>query len=193
MVPVVISQKGVQVMRRVIAAVLTSIALPIGAYAFDNIEADVFYDGPLKEQITKEYAVTLAGLQKQAKDLGVEPREKDIFIAKRHFATKAMMMARCLDTGISIKKMILKDTDIKKFNSGCVKLQTEFISWVQIGGKISDMCWLNNRGALLKQEKPVYDFLKIETYREASHYDAIALRDCYLEENHLPETWIPRR
>jgi hypothetical protein len=74
MVPVVISQKGVQVMRRVIAAALMSIALPIGAYAFialpigayafDNIEADVFYDGPLKEQITKEYAVTLAGLQK---------------------------------------------------------------------------------------------------------------------------------
>lgn len=51
-------------MRRIIAALFLSIALPIGANAFDNIEADVFYNGPLKEQITEEYAVILMGLQK---------------------------------------------------------------------------------------------------------------------------------
>jgi hypothetical protein len=87
--------QGERLMRRIIAAMLMSITLPGSASAFENIEADVFYDGPLKEQITKEYALTLGSLQKQAKALGVEPREKDIITAKKYFATKAMMMARC--------------------------------------------------------------------------------------------------
>lgn len=180
-------------MKRVVAAVLMFIALPVGAQAFENIEADVFYDGLLKERITKEYATTLGALQTQAKALGVEPRERDIFTAKRHFATKAMMMARCLDTALSIKKTMLKDADVKKFNSGCVKLETEFMAWVDIGGKISDSCWLKNKKAVGSEEKPVYDFLKTSEFGPTVHYDVVALRDCYLEENHLPETWAPRR
>jgi len=188
-----VRKSGGYAMRRMVAAMLISIALPGVAAAFENIEADVFYDGSLKDQITKEYGVTLAGLEKQARALGVEPRQKDIDTAKRYFATKAMMMARCLDTGISIKKTILKDTDVKKFNSGCVKLQTDFIAWVEIGGKISDKCWYKSNLAVLKEEKPVYEFLKIGTYGVASHYDAVALRDCYLEENRFPETWVPKR
>ncbi len=180
-------------MRRVVAALLITFALPGSAFAFENIETDVFYDGPLKEQITKEYAVTLDGLQKQAKALGVEPRQKDVETAKRYFATKAMMMARCLDTGLSIKKTMVKDVDVRKFNSGCVKLETDFISWVEIGGKISDGCWRKSEAAVRKEEKPVYEFLKIEKYGWPSHYDAVTLRDCYLEENRLPETWVPKR
>jgi hypothetical protein len=181
-------------MRLMVAAILVSvIALPNLASAFENIEADVFYDGPLKERITKEYATTLDGLEKQAKSLGVDPREKDILTAKKYFATKAMMLARCLDTGLTIKKTMIKDADVKKFNSGCVKLQTDFMSWVEIGGKISDQCWLKNVKAVRKEEKPVYEFLKIDVFSEEGRYDVVALRDCYLEENRLPETWIPRR
>ena len=147
----------------------------------------------MKEQITKEYAVTLGSLQKQATALGVEPREKDIITAKKYFATEAMMMARCLDSGLSIKKTMLKDADVKKFNRGCVKLQTDFMSWVEIGGKISTSCWHSNQKAVMKEEKPVYDFLKVNSFGEPLHYDVVALRDCYLEENHLPETWVPKR
>jgi hypothetical protein len=178
-------------MRSIILALFVALTFGSCAFAFENIEADVFYDGPLRQQIMKEYALTLDALQKQAKALGVEPRERDVFTAKRHFATKAMMMARCLDTGLSIKKTMMKDADVKKFNSGCVKLQTDFMSWVDIGGKISDLCWLNNRRAMMKEEKPVYDFLKITDFGQASHYDVVALRDCYLEQNRLPETWVP--
>ena len=184
---------GEQAMKRAISAVLISLALLSDASAFENIETDVFYDGPLKEQIIKEYAVTLSGLQKQAKALGVEPREKDIITAKKYFATKAMMMARCLDTGLTIKKTILKDTDVRKFNSGCVRLETDFMSWVEIGGKISDTCWRSNEKAVMKEEKPVYDFLKVNKFREPLHYDVVALRDCYLEEHGLSETWVPKR
>jgi hypothetical protein len=136
-------------------------------------------------------------LEKQAKALGVEPREKDIRAARKYFATKAMMMARCLDTGLTIKKTILKDVDVRKFNSGCLKLQTEFISWVEIGGNISQICWLQNQKAVSKEETPVYEFLRSKDKYGMEelpvHYDAVALRDCYLGENRLPETWAPKR
>jgi hypothetical protein len=180
-------------MKPVIVAILISIALPGAAVAFENIEADVFYDGLLKDQIMKEFAITLAGLEKQAKELGVEPRQKDVDTAKRYFATKAMMMARCLDTGLSIKKTMIKDADVKKFNRGCVRLETDFMSWVEIGGKISDRCRAKSQLTAMKEEKPVYEFLKIENIGVATHYDVVTLRDCYLDENGLPETWAPKR
>jgi hypothetical protein len=181
-------------MRRIVAAVFLSIALPIGANAFDNIEADVFYNGPLKEQITKEYAVILLGLQNQAKVLGVEPRPKDITEAKGHFVSKAILMARCFDKGISIKKMTSKDIDLKKYYSGCVKLHTDFMLWARVSGKASPQrCVLNNHFATMEPENPVYDFLKVDRPEQLSFSDDVAFRDCYLREYHLPESWTPPR
>ena len=51
---------------------------PLDAHVFDNLEADIYYGGPLKEQIAKEYAVLLEGLKRQADGYGVPVREKDI-------------------------------------------------------------------------------------------------------------------
>lgn len=170
----------------VAAALIVTLALSVDATAFENIEADAYYDGPLKEQIANEYAATLGGLDAQAKTIGVEPRKKDIETAKNHFATKAVMMARCLDIGVSAKKMIVKDVDLKKYVSGCVETQLKFMAWMQAGGKVDDMCLLDNLSLRLRQEKPVYDFLKIEgvvpgSNHGGSHYDVIALRECHLE------------
>jgi hypothetical protein len=182
---------GEQVMRRMLAAMFLSIALPMGANAFDNIEADVFYDGSLKEQIMKEYAVVLVGLQNQATVLGVEPRQKDINEAKGHFMTKALLMARCFDKGISMKKMTSKDIDLKKYYNGCVKLHSEFMSSASV--KFPSTCSLQANFVTMGPENAVYDFLNVDEPDRVRFSDYVALRECYLRENHLPEAWAPRR
>src|SRR4051794_3961385 len=100
----------------VIYCMLLSLA---SASAFDNLEADIYYDGPLKEQIAAEYAVILEGLKKQADGYGVQVRQKDISDAKKHFVTKAVLMTRCLDKGISIQKQTTKKIDLKKYQEAC--------------------------------------------------------------------------
>jgi hypothetical protein len=50
---------------------LVCLLAALDAHAFDNLEANIYYDGPLKEQIAKEYAVLLEGLKKQADRYGV--------------------------------------------------------------------------------------------------------------------------
>jgi hypothetical protein len=101
-------------------------------------------------------------------------------------------MARCFDKGISIKKMASKDIDLKKYYSGCVKLHTEFMSSASL--KRSNNCSMSNRSDQIQFENSIYDFLKIDKFQPwGSFSDDVAYRDCYLRENHLPETWTPRR
>jgi hypothetical protein len=139
----------------------------------------------------KEYAVVLVGLQNQAKVLGVEPRQKDINETKGHFVSKALLMARCFDKGISMKKMTSKDIDLKKYYSGCVKLHTEFMSSAIV--KFSSSCGLRDNFVTMGPENAVYDFLNVDKPERARFSDYVALRECYLRENHLPEAWTPRR
>jgi hypothetical protein len=168
-------------LKRAIAALIATVALSVDATAFDNIEADAYYDGPLKQQMTNEYSTMLLRLDDQAKMLGVERRKKDIDIAKNHFATKAVMMARCLDTGISKKKMMVGDMDLAKYTSDCVKTHLSFMAWIQAGGKVDDTCLLDNESLALQRqyEKPLYDFLYVDSM-VPGYYDVIALRECHL-------------
>src|SRR5437899_9707485 len=92
------------------------------AYAFENIEADVFYERQVREAISAEYATVLAALEKQAASLSTQVRSRDVRDLKKHMYEKAYLMAKCFDKGMSIKKQTNNKLDVGTYSKRCFEV-----------------------------------------------------------------------
>jgi hypothetical protein len=145
-------------------ALIGSISASPG-FAFENIEADVAYQREIKEQVEKEFLQGLTLLKRQADSLGTEIREKDLLILQQHMYSKAIMLGRCIDRAISLRKVFEQSNlNVDKYAQTCTKVHIEFIFWVHSGKvperlKISQIPDLD-RQILLNSEHSIFsDFI----------------------------------
>jgi hypothetical protein len=175
-------------MRAVIWMVALQLASCPKAMAFKNIEADAVYDGPIKEQILKEFTQGLVMLKSQADGLGMEVREKDVIALRQHMYDKAILMGACVDKAITFKKMISDKILLDKYVSGCIQTHIKFIASLD-GAKWTrsmQMCSLSARTGT-DINRP-YDFLikkdannnpSIYSMLELQQTDYVKMKDCF--------------
>jgi hypothetical protein len=84
--------------------VVVLLAWCTSAFAFENIEADAVYNGPIKLEVQTEFAQGLTMLKAQAESLGMSVREKDLQKLQQHMYDKALLKGECLDKAITIRK-----------------------------------------------------------------------------------------
>jgi hypothetical protein len=102
------------------------------ALAFDNIEADAAYERPIKDKIQTEFNRGLIMLKAQADRLNMEVREKDVNALGKYMYSKAIMMGRCVDRGVTLQKTFSNYTKVAldKYVAGCIEAHMKFMNWV---------------------------------------------------------------
>jgi hypothetical protein len=170
------------------------ISFPVHVIAFENIEADAAYNGPIKTKIESEFRAGLRLLENQASGLKMDVRKDDLVTLTRHMYDKAILMAACVDQGVTFQKIGQK-IDLEKFIPGCVsthlrfaqELQNDFVLQNRLAPAVGmdrlkaqnasleeRMCLLNvEHGA---QPNPPYDFLKISDYSPQNY---LAMKQCH--------------
>lgn len=118
-------------MHGIVWAIAILLSCSTAAFAFKNIEADAVYDGPIREQILKEFTAGLVMLKAQADGLGMEVREKDVKSLKAHMYDKALLMGECADNAITFKKTVSEKILLDKYVGGCIEVHLKFISSLQ--------------------------------------------------------------
>src|SRR6516165_936783 len=98
------------------------------ALAFDNIEADAAYDGAIKQEITSEFLQGLEVLQIQVDTLGTAAREEDIKTLQQQMYNKAVLMGRCLDVAVTLKKKDSGRISLEKYARECTQEYLNFIA-----------------------------------------------------------------
>jgi hypothetical protein len=156
-------------MNKAIVAAVILVSLGCTAAAFDNIEADAAYSGPIREQIEKEFRAGLQLLKAQADALLMEVREQDLTSLTRHMYDKAVVMADCFDQQITRQKVTGKKSSSAELQP-CIDKRLKFMSWLQTrkpDGSMFDRGFENcvTSAALNSNRKPEapYPFLKMET------------------------------
>jgi hypothetical protein len=139
------------------------------ALAFDNIEADAAYDGAIKQEITSEFLQGLKMLQIQADTLGTAAREKDIKTLQQQMYNKSVLMGRCLDVTVTLKKKSSGRISLEKYARECTQKHLNFIAKEPA---VPILCtymkfWQN----------PAYDFLGSDSMSPATDY--LAIKACY--------------
>ena len=182
------------VMARAIAALLLVISFPFYGMAFDNIEADAAYKGPIRTKIESEFREGLRLLESQASGLKMDVREGDLVALAHHMYDKAILMGACVDQGVTFQKMGQK-IDLEKFIPGCVSTHLKFVQQLQKESLVrsnlapavgtdrmkNESASLEERMCLLNADRseepnPPYDFLKISRY---SPQNFLAIKRCH--------------
>ncbi|MFH1342780.1 MAG: hypothetical protein ABIL01_16505 [Pseudomonadota bacterium] len=155
------------------------------AYAFDNIEADAAYNGPIKAQIEEEFKQGLKMLRAQADSLKMDVREKDLKTLASHMYSKAQLMAQCVDAAITIKKTVTDKVLLSPYVKGCVETNLKFVSWLQTRKRdnsdfsnMFDNCSTMLTLKLQKKFEPAYSFLDIKPYLFGTDY-VLLKTSCY--------------
>jgi hypothetical protein len=173
-------------MRALQGLVLFTLLIPIPAGAFDNIEADVAYNGPIKERLRIEFAGGLKLLNEQASALGVSVREEDIQKLRYHIYYKAYIAARCLDKAITMRKTTSIKVDPGEYTRGCEKVHVDFKDWFQ---RLKDpvekgalTCLLRGTVVRADTEARPFDFLKLDEPNPIKPYiflyDYLRIKEC---------------
>jgi hypothetical protein len=152
------------------------------ALAMDNIEADAAYERGIKEQIRQEFMQGLKLLKAQADGLGMEVREKDILSLQRHMYNKAILMARCVDKGVTFKKTVSGKVILDAYTKGCVEEHLKFIGWLDTAKLTHSMSLCSMQATInhFSSSNPPYDFLGIkEQALFLSFTDYVAMKDCF--------------
>lgn len=182
------------VMVRAIAALSLLISLPVYGMAFDNIEADAAYNGPIRIKVESEFREGLRLLEKQASSLQMDVRKEDLVILAHHMYDKAILMGACVDQGVTFQKMGQK-IEFEKFIPACVSTHLKFAQQLQkeimVQNELAPAVGmdrlkvesesLEERMCLLHAEhgaepNPPYDFLNISGY---SPQEYIAMKRCH--------------
>jgi hypothetical protein len=171
--------------KKAIAAAIIVASLGRSAAAFDNIEADAAYSGPIKEQIEKEFRAGLELLKVQADALHMAVREQDLASLTQHMYDKAVIMADCMDQQITRKKMTGKKSPPAELQA-CIDQRLKFMSWLQTrkhDGSMFDKMFGHcvTMAELSSDRKPEvpYSFLKMDP--PLSRVEFSSYQRCYKE------------
>lgn len=167
---------------RLMSALLFLSLSSASVYAFDNIEADALYNGPIKDKIQAEYIQALALLKAQASSLNMEVRKKDFDALREHMYDKALLVGSCIDRGVTIKKSVSGANLSDKFVQRCVDSHLKFmnslkgVNWTASMVHCEEGSWYNDPNV-------PYDFLgySSEVLRRPrlSIINYIKLKECF--------------
>jgi hypothetical protein len=150
--------------------------------AFQNIEADAYYEGPVKAETMKEFEIGLALLKKQADGLRMDVREKDITALQLHMYGKALLKGECFDRAITLQKTSGSKTNIAQSVKNCVEVNLNYKpSPAKLANDARGYCHLTL--AYWTREHRPYPFLKIEDV-SPSPPNFIGIRACYEDPKH---------
>jgi hypothetical protein len=168
-------------MNLVVWTISIFLASVVHSFAMENIEADAAYDREIKEQIRQEFTQGLKLLKAQADGLGMEVREKDFLTLQQHMYNKAILMGRCVDKAITLKKKGSDKILLDKYVKVCVETHLKFMS---SSHESSPKCLFQARklGFGTNNDSmsinPPYDFLGIKD-QMPSATDYVTMKDCY--------------
>lgn len=164
-------------MRKVRLSAVFVFVVVAHAHAFDNIEADAAYNGPIKTQIEGEFVQGLTMLKAQAERLNMDVREKDLLTLQEHMFEKAMLMGGCVDEAVTAQKKTTKQLDVADFAKRCVDKHLKFMARFIRGeseGREMSLCEMKTTNP---HPMDPYPFLKLPKLRFFTR-DYIALKKC---------------
>jgi len=161
-------------MLKAVLVALIVLSVTPSARAFENIEADAAYNGPIKARIAREFAQGLTMLKAQAEHLNMPVREKDISALQRHMYAKARLIGQCTDDVVTAQKKAVRKLDAPRLVDRCVTSHMKFIEGINRKDKSVSTC------ATLSVDHnamPPYEFLKLRM-RTFGEEDYTALKKC---------------
>jgi hypothetical protein len=146
--------------------------------AFKNIEADGYYDGPVKLETMKEFELGLVLLKNQAEGLGMDVRAKDIEMLRLHMHGKALLKGECFDRAITLQRTSSKKVNVPDYMRTCVD---GYLNYKPAPAKVSTprfaWCDVWNRYRWREENRP-YPFLGF-TVPSPNTPDYIGIKTCY--------------